>query len=151
MTTDSFDHAVPERFTGAKLALLCGDRVISILRDDRADIPFPACWDLPGGGRDGDETPEECVLRETHEELGLRLPASALIWQRAFVSTTDPTAAGWFFVAHITPSDVGRIRLGNEGQMWRQMELAQFLRLSDAVPYLQHRLRVYLDDIVQSI
>ncbi|NCO21767.1 MAG: NUDIX domain-containing protein [Rhodobacterales bacterium] len=146
MTTVGFAGAVPERFTGAKLALLTGGKVISILRDDRADIPFPACWDLPGGGREGDETPAQCALRETQEELGLLLPETALLWRRAFVSTTDPEAAGWFFVAEITQNQVGQIRLGNEGQRWRQMGVDQFLRLSDAVPYLQHRLRVYLDD-----
>lgn len=147
MTTGTFTGETPAHFTGAKLALLTGDKVISILRDDRADIPFPACWDLPGGGREGDETPKQCALRETHEELGLRLPESSIQWSKAFVSTTDPTAAGWFFVAEITFDQVGRIRLGNEGQRWRQMQVSQFLRLSDAVPYLQDRLRVYLDDI----
>ncbi|WP_226780220.1 NUDIX domain-containing protein [Oceaniglobus trochenteri] len=149
MTTEVFQGDDPGRFTGAKLALLTGDKVISILRDDRPDIEYPAFWDLPGGGREGDETPVDCVLRETHEELGLRLEEEALIWRRAFVSTNDPTAAGWFFAAHITPDQVGRIRLGNEGQRWRQMGVAQFLRLSDAVPYLQGRLRFYLDDIEQ--
>ncbi|WP_255509552.1 NUDIX hydrolase [Oceaniovalibus sp. ACAM 378] len=146
MTISGFDGDVPERFTGAKVALLNGGRLISIQRDDRADIPWPAAWDLPGGGREGNETPEQCALRETQEELGLNIPEEALIWRRAFVSTTDPEAAGWFFVARISPDHVGRIRLGNEGQRWRQMEIAQFLRLSDAVPYLQQRLRVYLDD-----
>lgn len=147
MTTATFDGPVPVRFTGAKLALLTGDRVISILRDDRPDIPFPACWDLPGGGSEGDETPETCVLRETEEELGLALPETALIWRRAFVSTVDPSAAGWFFVAEIGAAEVGRIRLGDEGQRWRQMRVAQFLRLSDGVPYLQQRLQVYLQEI----
>lgn len=147
MTTIGFTSDVPERFTGAKLALLSGNSVISILRDDKPDIPFPACWDFPGGGRENDETPAACALRETQEELGLRLPETALIWQRAFVSTLDADAAAWFFVAQITPDQVARIRLGSEGQRWRQLGVAQFLRLSDAVPYLQDRLRVYLEDV----
>ncbi|WP_240611028.1 NUDIX hydrolase [Oceaniglobus ichthyenteri] len=147
MTIRGFTSDVPERFTGAKLALLIGDSIISILRDNKPDIPFPACWDFPGGGREGDETPAACALRETQEELNLRLPESALIWQRAFVSTIDDDAAAWFFVAEIAPDQVARIRLGSEGQRWRQMGVAQYLRLSDAVPYLQDRLRVYLEDV----
>ena len=124
--------------------------MISILRDDTPNIPFPACWDLPGGGREGDETPAQCALRETHEEVGLVVPETDLIWQRSFPSTMEQGAVGWFFVAHITPDQVARIRLGNEGQRWRQMSVAQFLRLTDAVPYLQDRLRVYLNDVGQA-
>ena len=60
-----------EPFLGAKLALLVGDRIVTILRDDIPTIPWPGHWDLPGGGREGDETPETCVLRELEEELAI--------------------------------------------------------------------------------
>lgn len=36
-------------------------------------------WALPGGKIDGDETPVEAALRETHEELGLRLDESSVL------------------------------------------------------------------------
>ncbi|NDA78319.1 MAG: CoA pyrophosphatase [Actinobacteria bacterium] len=36
-------------------------------------------WALPGGKIDGDETPIEAALRETHEELGLHLDASSVL------------------------------------------------------------------------
>jgi len=36
-------------------------------------------WALPGGKIDGDETPMEAALRETHEELGLRLDDSSVL------------------------------------------------------------------------
>ena len=36
-------------------------------------------WAFPGGRIDGAETPEETAIRETHEEIGLSLPESALI------------------------------------------------------------------------
>ena len=54
-------------FDGAKLALFLGKDLVVILRDDKPDIPYPAHWDLPGGGREGAETPEACALRETYE------------------------------------------------------------------------------------
>ena len=36
-------------------------------------------WALPGGRLDGDETIEQAALRELHEEVGLRLPPSAIL------------------------------------------------------------------------
>jgi 8-oxo-dGTP pyrophosphatase MutT (NUDIX family) len=36
-------------------------------------------WALPGGRIDGDETSEQGALRECHEEIGLALPATAVL------------------------------------------------------------------------
>ena len=58
-------------FTGCKIALICGDKVLTILRDDKDDIPCPNMWELPGGGREGNESPFECAAREVYEELGI--------------------------------------------------------------------------------
>lgn len=44
-------------FTGCKIALFCGDKLLTILRDDKASIPWANMWELPGGGREGDESP----------------------------------------------------------------------------------------------
>ena len=52
------------------LLLFCGDSLLTILRDDKASIPWPNMWELPGGGREEDESPFECVAREVYEELG---------------------------------------------------------------------------------
>ena len=38
-------------FTGCKIALLCGDSVLTILRDDKPSIPWPNMWELPCGGK----------------------------------------------------------------------------------------------------
>lgn len=40
------------------------------LRDDKV-TQFKNCWTLFGGHVEGDETPEEALLRELHEELAL--------------------------------------------------------------------------------
>ena len=60
-------------FTGCKIALFCGDKLLTILRDDKDNIPWPNMWELPGGGREGDESPFECAAREVYEELGIHL------------------------------------------------------------------------------
>jgi len=43
------------------------------LRDNKPGIPFPNHWDLIGGHVEDGETPEEALLREFKEELGLDL------------------------------------------------------------------------------
>ena len=43
------------------------------LRDNKPMIPFPDCWDLIGGHVEEGETPEQALIREYGEELGLTL------------------------------------------------------------------------------
>ncbi|HEW9807782.1 TPA: 7,8-dihydro-8-oxoguanine-triphosphatase [Streptococcus pneumoniae] len=38
-------------FQGCKIALFCGDKLLTILSDDKDDIPCPNMWELPGGGK----------------------------------------------------------------------------------------------------
>lgn len=128
------------RFTGAKVALLVDGCVIAVLRDDIAGIPWPGYWDLPGGGREGDEAPAACALREVREELGLNLPAERLRYARAYPSTSTPGTVRWFFGAHVTADEVAGIVFGDEGQEWRLMPAEEFIGRADAVPYLRERL-----------
>ncbi|NBR91323.1 MAG: NUDIX domain-containing protein, partial [Rhodobacteraceae bacterium] len=58
-------------FHGAKLAVIWQEQVLSLQRDDRTGLVFPGWWDLPGGGREGAESPVDCALRETLEEVNL--------------------------------------------------------------------------------
>ena len=48
------------------------------LRDDRPDVSFANHWGLFGGWCEPDETPEQTILREIPEELGLPLDPSQL-------------------------------------------------------------------------
>ena len=45
-------------FIGAKLALFLGDHLVIILRDNIPNIPWPGRLDLPGGAREGNESPK---------------------------------------------------------------------------------------------
>ena len=134
-------------FVGAKAALLCGDALLTYLRDDKPRLPWPAMWDLPGGGREGDETAEACLLRELHEEFGLMLPPERLIWRKTWPSMIDAARPSVFFAGRITPDEIAAIRFGDEGQYWQMMPVADYLAHPQAIPELQRRLAVALPDL----
>jgi 8-oxo-dGTP diphosphatase len=43
--------------------------VLLFLRDNKTSIPYPNHWDILGGHLEGNETPEQCIIREMKEEL----------------------------------------------------------------------------------
>ena len=136
-------------FSGAKLALFLGDDLLVIRRDDRADIPYPGHWDLPGGGREDGETPEVCVLRETREEVGLTLQAPDLIWSSSYRRRRGIV---WFFAAHLPEQARNGIRFGNEGQGWRMMAPGEYCRHPLAVPHFAEQLQHYMGtDVFQRL
>ncbi len=128
-------------FSGAKLAILVGNQVVTILRDDRPDLPWPGHWDLPGGGREGDETPAACALRELGEELGLTLAPTDLCWSHVAVRNG---ATIWFFAVEWPDFDPSAVVFGAEGQTWELAPLGWFMSEARVVPYHRERLALYL-------
>jgi len=49
------------------------NRLLIYLRDDNPAIPFPSHWDFFGGHVEQGETPDEALVREVKEELGVHL------------------------------------------------------------------------------
>ena len=48
-------------------------QILLLLRDDKPGLPYRNMWDIPGGHVENGETPEQCIVREMKEELGLTL------------------------------------------------------------------------------
>ena len=132
-------------FSGCKIALLCDDKLLTILRDDKASIPYPNMWELPGGGREGEETPFECVQREVFEELSLKLEEAAIVWAKEYKGMLDPDKTSIFMVGTITQEEFASIVFGDEGQAYQMMDVSQFLADDKVIPQLQSRLRDYLE------
>jgi 8-oxo-dGTP diphosphatase len=131
-------------FSGAKIALVCGPRLVTYRRDVKPSIPWPGLWDLPGGGREGAETPADCALRETREEFGLVLAPQRVHWHRAYPGALAAQRTSWFLAAAITEEEVAAIRFGDEGQYWQMMTFDEFLGHSEAISHLQARFSDYL-------
>ena len=133
-------------FTGCKIALICGDKILTILRDDKETIPWPNMWELPGGGREGNESPFECVAREVHEELSIQLSKEEVIWSWIYPSMLDENKKSVFLVGQLTQEQFDSIVFGDEGQAYKLMSIEEFLNSKQAVPQLQGRLRDYLEE-----
>ena len=131
-------------FAGAKAALFCGDALLACLRDTHPGLPWPGMWDLPGGGREGDETAEACLLRDLEEEFGLCLAPHRLVFRAVLPSMLDPERPSVFFAGRITRDEVAAIRFGDEGQGWALMPVRDFLSHPKAIPGLQQRVRLAL-------
>ena len=132
-------------FSGCKIALISDDKLLTILRDDISTIPWPNMWELPGGGREAEETPFECVQREVFEELGLKLEEAAIVWVKEYQGMLDPDKTSIFMAGTITQEDFASIAFGDEGQTYQMMDVSQFLSDKKVIPQLQNRLRDYLE------
>lgn len=137
-------------FSGAKIAVLSEGHLLTYLRDDKPTIPWPGMWDLPGGGREGEETAEQCALREIHEEFGLTLDPGWIVWKRMYPGQGVNGLDTWFFVAHVPAGTFERVIFGDEGQRWEIKTVNAFLEMDQAIPHLQQRLREFLTDEARS-
>jgi 8-oxo-dGTP diphosphatase len=135
---------IDDDFDGAKVALLCSDRVLVYQSDEKPGIPWPGCWDLPGGGREEDETPLECVQRETLEEFGIWLSVRQILWQQRYAGIQPNSLSTWFMAGEITPVQIASIRFGEEGQRWQMMPVVEFVRHPQGIAHLRQRLADYL-------
>ena len=133
-------------FQGCKIALICEGQIMTILRDDKPTIPWPNLWELPGGGREGNETPFECVAREVYDELNIQLSKDDIVWSRLYPSMLDENKKSVFLVGKLTLEQFESIIFGDEGQAYKLMSIEEFLNSKQAVPQLQGRLRDYVEE-----
>ena len=131
-------------FHGAKVAFFIEDHILVYRRDDKRDIPFPNLLDLPGGGRENDESGAQCVARETFEEFGIRIAVDQFEHVETYPNWRGTGKVALFFVCRLSPAMVDDIVFGDEGQHWQTMPVSAFLASEEAVPHLQIRVREYL-------
>jgi 8-oxo-dGTP diphosphatase len=134
-----------DTFTGSKVALLHDGKLVAIQRDNLPGLRFAGLWDFPGGGREDDETPEACAIREVQEELHLTLTPDRFIYRHAWPAMHDPSLTAWFLVAPLTAAEISHIILGDEGRQWQLISIKEFFSRDDFVPQLKPRLQAYLD------
>lgn len=131
-----------ENFSGSKLALFIGSKLLVYLRDNFEGLRYAGMWDLPGGGKEGNETPEECVLRELEEEFSLKLSKDQLVYKSQKFNRNGNRI--YFFAAHCHERLADQIKFGHEGQYYKLVEPCEFLNEKNAISHLKDQLRSYI-------
>ena len=128
-----------DTFTGAKIALFCNNKIVTILRDEKPNLDYSGMWDLPGGGREGQEALIECISREVFEELHIELAPESITYQKIYPVLKDPSLMSYFLVGQVTEDQINGIIFGNEGQRWELITVDEFLNHRSSVPYFKIR------------
>ena len=98
--------------------------VLLFLRDDKDTIPYPNCWDILGGHVESGETPDECIVREMKEEIGIDIGTPELFRLYKMNNRTEYTY--W----QVATFDIDDIEL-NEGQALRWFSEREIRNMSD--------------------
>lgn len=98
--------------------------VLLFLRDDKDTIPYPNRWDILGGHIEIGETPEECIVREMQEEIGVDIGTPELFRVYQMNDRTEYTY--W----QLATFDIADVQL-NEGQALKWFSEREIRNMSD--------------------
>lgn len=139
-----------ENFAGTKGLVFIGEKVLVYRRDANAP-KYPNLIDVPGGGKESNETPFETFSREVLEEFGLTIRQEDIVYGRKYKSAVKDNEFGWYLVAELPESDENNIVFGDEGVGYALMGLDEFLKRQDAWPAYQKRAADYLSSTKDTV
>lgn len=134
-------------FHGVKIAIKdhAGNLLLH-LQDNKPELFNANMWDMPGGGREGEETPFVCIHREVKEEFAINITESDIHWVGLFPAQKDPTRKAIFCVAKVSDEQKQKIVLG-EGQKYQFMTEADFFENPQVIQALKERYQFYLGEL----
>jgi 8-oxo-dGTP diphosphatase len=133
-------------FSGAKGIVFLGEHMLVYRRDTKTNN-FPLRIDLPGGGREGNETPFETFQREVGEEFGLKVREEEVVYSCSVPSVMNPDTVSFFLFARTTRFVPEDVVFGNEGVEWMLMSPNEFVQRRDGIEWQQERVARYLRDL----
>ena len=105
---------------------------------------YPLNREVHGPAFQGQESPEDCILRELDEEFGLSLPAERLEYRKRYESVSAGSYA-YVFVATLSARELVSIWFGSEGKRWRMMDIDEYLDHPEALANHKAWLNEYRD------
>ncbi len=130
-------------FNGAKGLVFLGDKILIYRRDNKTNY-LPLHIDLPGGGREKDESPFESFKREIKEEFGIDIEKNEIEFSCAIPSVVEPNKKSYFIVARTLRFKPEDIVFGDEGTEWMLMTPEEFIKRPDGIERQQKRVEKYL-------
>lgn len=131
------------RKAGAKALVIFDGKFVMVQRDNKPEILNPNKWNLPGGGIEPGETPNEAVLRELHEEIDV---TPKIIEGMGTTTYSDGSAVVHRFAARLNKEERDQVRLASEGQQLAWFTLDEALTMD-----LSAHLRSYLTECSSDI
>jgi 8-oxo-dGTP diphosphatase len=141
---DFFDF--DPHLNGAKGLVMINDMLLVYRRDANAKS-YPLYLDLPGGGKEKDETPFETFRREVEEEFGLSIAKENIIYAKRYPSTIVEGEYAYFPVASLPDEAESKIKFGDEGLEYTLMNSSDFMNAPDVWPGLQTKAKDYFDSL----
>lgn len=116
----------------------CG-RLILQQRDDVPGIVYPGLVSLFGGHIEPGEDPHQCIQRELEEEIGVRLPLSALepffTFRTRFADPSEREVEISIFIASGLPADGLHVTEGGLLLLPLDKAVQRFLRMTPTTSY----------------
>ena len=133
-------------FHGVKGVIFIREKILVYRRDIRT-TSFPLCVDLPGGGKENNESPLATFKRELMEEFGIKINSTDVVYAKKYISVMDPMKESYFIVTKPLDIKEDDIVLGDEGLEFMLMDPGEYLKLSDGIKRQQNKVAEYLDAI----
>lgn len=141
---DTFNKNI--EFNGSKGLLYIGDKILTYRRDEKTNSA-PLRIDIPGGGREVNESPFDTFQREVKEEFGINIQKNDMYYSSAHQSVIQPNMVSFFMVAKPDGVKESDIVFGNEGIEYILMSIDEFINRPDGIERQQNRVKDYLEKI----
>lgn len=133
-------------FHGVKGLVFIGDKIVVFRRDTKTDN-FPLMIDLPGGGREANESAFETFKREVNEEFGITIRKTDVVFSKKYQSVLNPSKEAYFIVTKPLDIKENDIIFGDEGTEFLLMSPQDFVNSNEGVKRQQDKVAHYLNSL----
>jgi 8-oxo-dGTP diphosphatase len=121
-------------------------KTVLVLRRSLADRFLPGAWDLPGGGLEPGEPPEEGIVREVLEETGLHVRVVQILGSKNYMLNPDTGERNKVMIVYLLRS-IGSLecRLSSEHDEFRWVPVSEVDKIFGPNDLMGDVIRLYFE------